>query len=328
MAHGHRCTHCGARLRIPDSEKVVTCEYCGTDNAVADVAAPPYATPRDRAAPRIDVTHSSRSSAPRTIVLILVPMVIVLGAVIAFLVGPLRQGGALGGNSVRGDAKGMVEARSVVPSWEAVDGLQTARNILESMPASWKPSTIRWTRVQPDGTLDIENDAEAMVSLEFYDTARLENVVPGESSAKGARFQLSVIGGYMAGYVSDANLTWVDDIVYLDELPSCDLPTLRKKAAQAGYPDEGYATVTFAEIPYEMSRDRIEFKLGFIRPDGDELVEKFAKMQWDPMRFRYYTYHVPNLDASKLPAHFDPGTCEPVDVEKLVAAEIEKIRTN
>ncbi len=233
---------------------------------------------------------------------------------------------------MRGDVAGLVKGSAVVPSFEAVDGIETARNISDQVEESWRThartSVVRFTKVRADGTLNISGDAESLLSMTFYDTAAFESVVPGQTNAKGAQLSLTVINDYIAGFQGDASLSGVEDIVYVDEFPSCDLKTLRKKAAGAGYPDAGFANVTFPEVPDELTKDGLDFALSFVRKDGDDLKEKLEAMEWDTGPYRYYQLYVPNFDAADLPRYFDPGDCSPVDVKKLQQQMIEDLRRN
>jgi hypothetical protein len=185
---------------------------------------------------------------------------------------------------------------------------------------------VSFTKVSADGSMNISGDAESHISMTFYDVDALENVVPGQTSAKAAQITLSVINDYVAGFEGDANLTWADDIVYIDEFPACGLKTLRRKAAEAGYPDTGFANVTFPEVPGELAKDGIDFALSFVRKDGDALKEKLEPMEWDTRPYRFYKFYVPNFDASDLPGYFRPDDCSPVDVKKLQEELIEGLR--
>jgi hypothetical protein len=318
-----KCTNCGATLPISRERKVHVCEYCGTHNAVPESLWRPEPGPvHPRPAP-------TTSRGRRRPLLVLVPLLFVLAAGVISLLVSLGPSGALE-QTVRGDAAGLVDADAVVPSWEAVDGLRTASNISSMVEGKWRPgartAVVRWNKVKMDGTQDVENDDEAMISMELYDTTLLENVVPGETSIKGAKLLLTVLQGFVSAVTVDATVTWIDDLVYIEAFPECGLAELRKQAAGAGYPDRGFADVTFPEVPNELTLDGMDFALSFVNPDGDELKEVLAKKDWDISPFLYYGFSVPNLDASDLPRYFSPDDCKPVDVKKLQEKEIEKLR--
>lgn len=317
------CSNCGATLPISQKRKVHVCEYCGTHNAVPESLRKPEPRPvHPRPAP-------TTSQGRRRVLLVLVPFVFVLAAGVISLLVSLGSSGSLD-HSVRGDAAGLVDAEAVVPSWEAVDGLRTASNISSMVAGKWRPgartAVVRWSKVKMDGTQDVENDDEAMIGMELYDTTRIENVVPGETSIKGGKLIVSVLQGFVSAMTVDATVAWIDDLVFIDAFPECGLAELRKQAARAGYPDRGFADVTFPEVPNELTLDGVDFALSFVNPDGDELKEVLAEKDWDTAAFRFYGFSVPNLDASDLPRHFSPDDCSPVDVKKLQEEEIEKLR--
>jgi hypothetical protein len=234
------------------------------------------------------------------------------------------------GKGVLGDAEGLVDASAVVPSWEAVDGLATARNVVAAVEGRWRPgaraSAVRWLRVRADGTQDLGNDEEASIILEFHDTARFEGILPGESTVKGSRLGVSILGAHVYGNVSDTSVGTIGGLVMIEEMPRCDLATLRRKAAEAGYPDAGYMDVTFPQIPHDLTADGMAFRLAFVRPDGDELAARLEKDGWDPSPYRFYGVYVNNLDATGLPGYFSPVDCAPVDVDGLVEERIEALR--
>jgi hypothetical protein len=337
--HPHRtlkCSNCGVNLPLEEGQKVVVCEYCSTHTAVppefwkpAPAPAAPVHHPPVHQGQRVPASGTGKS--PAAFVIIVISLVVAGSGAALYFVTSGGGGGALS-NTVRGDVVGLVEGSAVVPSFEAVDGIRTARNISTTVEERWRPhgrtSTVSFTKVSADGSMNVSGDAESHISMTFYDAAALENVVPGQTSAKGAQITLSVINDYVAGFEGDANLTWADDIVYIDEYPSCDLKTLRQKAAEAGYPDTGFANVTFPEVPGELAKDGIDFALSFVRKDGDELKEKLEAMEWDTGPYRFYQFYVPNFDASDLPRYFRPDDCSPVDVKKLQEELIEELRKN
>ncbi|MBW2261344.1 MAG: hypothetical protein JRG91_05155 [Deltaproteobacteria bacterium] len=338
--HTLRCSNCGVNLPLEVGQKVVVCEYCSTHTAVPEEFwRPEPAPPAVQHQPVYSSHRLHVGSAPGTprrsgkcpaLVIAMGIALLSAGVGIFFFLGPGGTGAF--DNSVRGDAAGLVDGSAVVPSFEAVDGLETAKSISAQVEKNWRPhartSVVRFNKVSADGTLNISGDDESMISMTFYDTALLEKLVPGQTSVKGAKLTLSVIHDYIGGFATDATVTWIKDIVYVDAFPSCDLETLRKKASQAGYPDTGYASVVFPDVPGELTRDGLDFALSFVRGDGDDLKEKLEGMEWDTGPYHYYQFSVPNFDASGLPRHFSPDDCSPVDVKKLQEELIDELRKN
>jgi len=329
-----KCSNCGVNLPLEEGQKVVVCEYCSTHTAVP----PELWKPEPAPVPVHPSVHRSQpvpaagsGKSPAVVVAIVIALVVAgSGAALYFVTSGGGGGTGVLSNTVRGDVVGLVEASAVVPSFEAVDGIETARSISATVEKRWRPhgrtSVVSFTKVNADGSMNISGDAESHISMTFYDTDALGNVVPGQTSAKGAQITLSVINDYVAGFEGYANLTWADDIVYIDEYPSCDLKTLRRKAAGAGYPDAGFANVTFPEVPGELTKDGLDFALSFVRKDGDALKKKLEAMDWDTGPYRFYQFYVPSLDASDLPRYFRPDDCSPVDVKKLQEELIESLR--
>ena len=335
-----KCSNCGVNLPLEPGQKVVVCEYCSTHTAVprelwAPAPAPRAPSPQVRKAPAAARPTPQHDAARRSrLVLVLVLGILVAGAGAGFfLISTGTSGGGVGdvlSNTVRGDVVGLVESSAVVPSFEAVDGIETAMNVSAMIEKNWRrhgrTSVVSFTKVDADGMLRVSVDSESHLSMTFYDADALERVVPGQTNVKDAQLMLSVINDYIAGFQMDATVSGREDIVYIDEFPSCDLKTLRQKAAEAGYPDTGFANVTFPEIPGELTKGGLDFALSFVRKDGDALKEKLEAMDWDTGLYRFYQYYVPNFDASDLPRHFRPDDCSPVDVDALQKQIIEDLR--
>ncbi len=345
------CRNCGAHLPLTGDQAVVVCEYCGKHNPVpAGVRAvaplPPADAAREDAAAMAAVAgaiaeatagqisaHVSRtgSAIARKLVGCIVGVVVavaVLGGVLGAIVPAFFERVE---PVVEPKVAGPVIGEVVTPSWESADGLATARNVLTSLEAGWRTSVrcepVHLFKVRHDGTMDMGRGGEGMLSMICRDPGALAGLAPQTTSVKGGTYMVEVKGGLAGGMETDTTLPAPGGASYLEGWPACDLASLRRAAADAGWPADGYADVTWPDVPYALSARGMLDAVASEAGCGDELVAMMAEEGWDEALYGFFLYRVAGYDAGDLPVHFGAADCLPVDVEAIKKRIVDEMKS-
>ncbi len=347
------CKSCGAHLPVMPTDLVVRCEYCGMTNAVPRevqdlFAARPVPAPEplpdygaaaraqaaadaqaaaavaravtDAAARQVTagVARAGSAAASRLVgcIVVVVGFTIAAGAFFAVVATRSASPGPVTGGSAPAIVQGPLGDDVVAPSWKSADGLAVARNVEARLRSGWsqaaKCEAVQFIEVLPNGTMDLTSE-NAMVAIHCYDASKLEGLVPGQTSVPAARYLVSASRSHLGAIETDASISSFQGATFVTSWPSCDLATLRKKAAAAGWPEGGFATVQWPSIPHVLTLDSMATELLFVKRFGKELQALIAAEGWDTGPYEFYGYGVPGYGGPDLPSYFSPADCEPVD---------------
>lgn len=319
----------------------MVCEYCGTHNVVPrelwehEEVEPEVQDQLEAIASQVDrpavpVQPKTRSSIP--IFAILGVVVALAGAALPlYMVMSRGQDSPLASSSVGGLTGRYATTEDVVPSLEAADGFKTAQRLHRSVQKNWRKdarmTTFHLFKVSQDGLMDLRNEDASLMSMYAHDVSRFGDIIPGETKVKGAELLMSVQAGNIGIVEGDASTHGLEDVVYVDHWPRCSPGDIWKSATEAGYPDRGFADMSYPEVPGDVTRDGIDFALSFVRKGGKKLKKKLESIdEWDTTPYHYISFYIPNFDVGDLPRYFHPDTCKPVDPEAVQKQIIEDLR--
>ena len=300
------CGTCGARLPLTGEKRVVSCEFCGAENAVPEklwemiapqtspsqlfqqqYQPPHYAPPHGP--PPGSSPHMPHQQFPQTpfgrnagvkrskarflpfIFIFLVPLIGGGSALFSYFKTSGGMKNALSGHAVYGNGADFISPSAVVPSWESADPLATAKTIMAMVKKNWKgkirAGEMRFYKVKTNGTIDVSADNKSSMLLYFYDTSQFSKVLPGESAVKDAVLTINISNNYMSASIGELSVSYLEGLVFVDTIPECDIKSLLRAAVKAGYPSVGFTNINFPDIHHDYTDDYFKSRLGYYLKD-------------------------------------------------------------
>jgi DNA-directed RNA polymerase subunit RPC12/RpoP len=335
-----KCSQCGATISHEKiREKVFQCEYCGASNVVPEKlwnylhppagpieggGPPPEPFPVQEI-PEAGPAPGARKSNPAVIVLVAFS-VLIIGGVVGFVM--VLRGPASSSNTSAGPAE-IVSESDIVPSMEKVDPDRTMARIFDAVRKNWNPKAligeVYISRLRADGTVDLKA-GDGSISMQFFVPDMAAGLLPGVTEIKDAKCSVYIGGNIINPSVGDASLYDIKSGRFASALPACPVATLVKEAHKKGWPEAGFSTVSFPQVPsniesswdtlglpsYAPGRKKAEDS-GLTKEQDAKLASLLAQKGWLENTVYTFRYYVDGFDSGDLPSLFSFKDCRPVE---------------